>query len=143
MTGHLTPEQRDRYSNLAMTPDELLAAGEHLARCPRCRDEIAASLPIIEQIADVQADLADAASAPAHLPFEILVRFLEDRLGSADLEIVSSHLLLCTTCAAELDDLRRFSAEMAVSPRQTFSPVTQTGLFRRFRSWQGHLRPGP
>ena len=140
MTGHLTRDQRERYSSLAMTPDELLAAGEHLAACSQCRDLIAASIPVIEQIADVQADLTDAASAPSHLSFELMLRFLEDRLGSADREIVSSHLLICQACTAEMEDLRRFSAEMASQPKQTFTPLTQSGIFKRFQSWQARIR---
>jgi hypothetical protein len=140
MTGHLTQEQCERYASLSMTPNELLTADDHLAECAQCRDRISVGIPITEQIAGVQADLTHASSAPSHLPFDIMLLYLDDQLGSADREVASSHILNCPGCAGEMEDLRRFRAEMSTYPNLNFGPVSQPGLLDRLRKWSSPMR---
>lgn len=140
MIGHLTQEQRERYTGLTMTPEELMAADEHLSRCTLCRDEIAAKMPVVDQIADVQAGLNSEANAPAHLGFELLLRYAENRLGDIDKEAVSSHLALCSVCSAEFEDLVRFRAEMSTYAPCNYTPAKPLSLMERLRVRQPVMR---
>ena len=131
MIRHLSPEERERYTDFAMSPDEILAADAHLADCPQCRNTVAVKFPIMEQIADVQVGLNEEASAPSHLSFELLLGYLEDRLGSVDHEAVRSHLAMCPRCSAEVDDLRRFRAEMSTYEVRSYTPVKPRNFMER------------
>ena len=140
MIVHLTLEQCERFTQFALTPEELLDADEHLASCAQCRDQIASRLPVTAQIAELQAGLDAAAQAPGHLSFELVSRYLDNRLGNVDQEAVGSHLALCAMCVAELDDLRTFRAELSTYPARNFTPTPQPGFFDKIALWRRRVR---
>ena len=140
MTDHLTQDQRDRWANRSLSPQELLRLDEHLAGCDSCREELLSAAPALEQIGEVHAALLNAANSPAHLSFELLIRYLEGELEIVDREATESHLALCPVCSGELDDMRRFRAEMSTYPARQYAYVKPAGLLERLALWRPTVR---
>ena len=109
MPDHVTPEQIGQYRSKSMPPAALLAFDNHLARCEKCREQIADQ----ERGSNMLSGLAGAASE--HLSYEQMVEYIDGKSGALDREAVESHAEMCGRCAAELQNLAAFASEMAVA----------------------------
>ena len=98
-----------------MLAEELLAAGDHLAVCPACR-EACREVDFQGSVAALRNEIR--AAGPDHLSYEQLEAKVDGRLDEVEREIVASHLEVCPRCASELGDLRR--AKAALGARQRF-----------------------
>src|SRR5438874_2510936 len=123
MIEHLSDEQLERYHGRGMSPEELLAADDHAARCEACRQRLEAGTSLDPMFAAVRDDLA-AAAEPEHLSYDQIEAYVEHRLDAADREVVESHMTLCDPCAAEVRDLNAFRIALATAPAKTYLPAT-------------------
>ena len=103
---HLTDEQWNGYRSRTLSPSELLEIDEHISVCEACRG-LAVHPPDLAQIRSLRAELS------VHLEYAEVVACAE---GNPSPES-TQHLLECDLCAAEVDDLRQFRAELRTSTR--------------------------
>ena len=103
---HLTDEQWNGYRSRTLSPSELLEIDEHISVCEACRGR-AIHPPDLAQIRSLRAELS------VHLEYAEVVACAE---GNPSPES-TQHLLECDLCAAEVDDLRQFRAELRTSTR--------------------------
>lgn len=109
MPTHLTTQQVERYLKRAMTPVEILDAGDHLAACAECRGQVAKASMMDARFAGLRDDFKRQAREPVeHLNYERLAAYVDDHLDEVEREIVDSHLAVCASCKEELRDLFAF-----------------------------------
>src|SRR5262249_41180101 len=121
MNEHLSAKLIERYHGRALSPEELLAADDHLALCEACRQTLWAETRGRATANSLRAELA--VTETNHLGYERLEAYVEGKLDLIDLEIADSHLKLCAQCDAELNELRAFAAQLAASPAKSYAPA--------------------
>src|SRR5262245_35927489 len=126
MSEHLSSHDLERYRQSALPPPELLAVDDHLAACGQCRAQLAAFVPATIAWQTLNAQLNTNAERIEHLSYEQLAAYVDEQLGNAERLAAESHLETCEICAAELQDLRAFSVEVATLPQAAQTPATAT-----------------
>jgi anti-sigma factor RsiW len=136
---HLTPSTLEGYRNHTLAPAALLAADDHIAVCPACREAAlnAEAEPDSDayanfSLADLFGDSANADFAEdTHLSYEQMEGYIESKLDEIDREIVEGHLVTCDACVEEVRDLRAFRAERSTYPAQSYEPAPQRSFWDR------------
>lgn len=127
MAQHLTPEQFDRFAKRALSPRELVAAGEHLAACEPCRERASDPQKLDEIFAFLHRDLETQAKVGlTHINYQQLEAYVNGEMDQADREIVDSHVELCAMCGEELRDLQKL--RLSLEARETASHFEQPHL---------------
>jgi hypothetical protein len=105
MSEHLSKIQLARYTGRTLNADELLDVDRHLASCDACYARLPGGV-------NVSAPTFESVEEPFHLDYEEHLKpFVDGQLDEIDREIVESHVALCSTCAADLEDLHEFSKQ--------------------------------
>lgn len=99
------------YVNRTLGVLELLRTDDHLAACFECVERL-------KSVLQANQGRAKAVNSPSweltafeedfHLGFEQIRAFVEAQLDEIDREIATSHLALCQSCLAEVEDLQLF-----------------------------------
>lgn len=106
------------YLNRSLSPEERDAMGNHLARCPACREELAATL----EVARLHA---------THPATETLVALAFGELSPPERRPVESHLGRCESCRSELE-LAAASASLGVVTEESkITPFPEPSSARR------------
>lgn len=147
MSTHLSTQQVEQYLRRALTPAELLDAGDHLVGCAACRAKLADAAQIDAALSSLRADFQQQSSEPPiHLDYQQLAAYVDDRLDDAEREIVDSHVVVCAPCKEELRELFTFKETLAASPAVNGEPPQQTTrtIRERLRAWlpSGALHTG-
>ena len=79
---------------------------------------------------------ADAHEDAAHISYEQLAAYVDDRLGDDERELAASHFTVCHSCAAEAADLLEFrrSLEAQSDAAESAAATTEVGTFDSFIS---------
>lgn len=131
MSDHLSSENLEDYRRSALPPVELLAVDDHLAACEQCRARLADAArgrllpgPALDAAwQTLRLQLHPGAERIEHLSYNQLAAHVDEQLGGAERQAVEIHLESCEMCAAELQDLRAFSHEVAALPSPEPSPA--------------------
>jgi hypothetical protein len=118
MPEHLNPDQLKGYRDRTLALGELVAVDVHLGGCEPCRTALAA-LAVGKSSASVISGIDQARFR--HLSYEQMDDWVEDRLESADRELVMAHIGLCPPCARQLIAYQEYAPVMS-------APV-RTGLY--------------
>jgi hypothetical protein len=106
---HLSETQLTAYTTHSLDPDELLAVDDHLASCDECHKRLI-SIPEVAKL--VISPLFESEDGPFHLDYEQhLEPYVDGTANDIDRELVDSHVAVCSTCAADLKDLREFKQQ--------------------------------
>jgi hypothetical protein len=149
LSEHLTSQSIERFRKGLLSPPELLQAGDHLAACPACLER-ATGAEILDQVFNsFNADLksAEAETGSAHLSYEQLAAYVDQRMNDVEREITSSHLQLCHECKEDARDLSTFRAglnrQTERQPIAEAQPATSedSAALRRTFGWWQRLRP--
>ncbi len=140
MNGHFSAQLVERYRHRTLSPAELLDADDHLAACEICRQQLSDKQRVQAAAQSLRADLA--ATGLTHIAYEQLAAYVEGELDQTDREIADSHLQLCAQCAAELDDLRAFAAQMDAYPAGEYAPAAPSSLGEKLLSFAKGWREG-
>lgn len=122
MPEHLSQEQLKGYRDRTLAVGELLAVDAHLSGCPPCRTTLAglaagkASESVISGIDQARF---------RHLSYEQMDDWVEDRLESADREMVMAHIGLCPPCARQLIAYQEYAPVMSAPVKTAMYPATQ------------------
>jgi hypothetical protein len=99
----------ERWRSRSLTAPEILAVSRHLAECPRCRAELAASASPTGVARALDRLLAEERDVPAHLTADELAGWVDHTLDAVAAELVVSHLEVCPLCRSEADELAAFA----------------------------------
>jgi hypothetical protein len=117
MSKHFSKEQAENYLRRSMTAAELLAADDHLAQCPSCREHVLSAKGPAQVVGKLRADFrAEGRQKPNHLDYEQLEAYVDDRMDDVEREIADNHLYVCARCKEELRDLFAFKETLAGAP---------------------------
>ncbi len=121
MPEHLTTLQFENLSARWLLPGELVAATRHLAACTDCRQRVQVQAKMGERVAALQSALRTEAGG-AHLSYEQLVTYVENKADVIEREILLNHLDACQPCTREAQELQALHDSLAKPspPRQTF-----------------------
>lgn len=103
MTSHPAPDALRRYAAGLVDGEALLEVDAHVTSCGQCRQ----ALWTLSRGAFVP-----AATADAHLTFEVMRAVVDGRASANEASAVARHAAACAACAVELADLRAFAAEL-------------------------------
>lgn len=130
MAEHLNEQQLKGYRDRALGLGELVAVDMHLGSCQTCRTALAA-LANQGSTAAVVSGIDQARFH--HLSYEQMDDWVEDRLDSADRELVMAHIGLCPACARQLIAYQEYAPAMAEPVR--VAPIAATQPVAVKRSW--------
>jgi hypothetical protein len=102
---HISNPELRAFFDRQLPPDRLLEVDDHLAVCLACRAALEREARVGPAVAGLQVDFA--ATEP-HLEYEQLLGLAEGRKVPAEVE---HHAKLCSSCAHEVEELRKFVAE--------------------------------
>jgi hypothetical protein len=108
VTAHLTDAELRAFASGILTSEDLLRADDHLSECEQCRTLAARSNDAAGRISDLRAQLNDPATP--HLSDDDLLLFVKHQLPDATREAATHHLNVCSTCAAQVGELREWAA---------------------------------
>ena len=117
----------NRYRLRTLSPADLISACDHLAACAACRYTISGAEQLQSAFDALGPALHQTAeSESTHLIAEDLAAYAAGHLAGTDLDIVSSHLEVCTECTA---DAARFGGiETAPDRAVTVRPQPKPAL---------------
>src|SRR5258708_19070030 len=133
LAGHLDDETVRRFRGRTLGPEELIAAGRHLAACPQCRSRMESTWASSSKVRSLRRQLSHEEGGGPHLDFEsTLMPYVEGALPQGEREMADRHLDDCAACRRELDDLAAFrnaydanpasAPVVAARPRRSASP---------------------
>ena len=122
MPEHLSQEQLKGYRDRTLAVGELLAVDAHLSGCPPCRTTLAG---LVEGKASASVISGIDQARFRHLSYEQMDDWVEDRLESADREMVMAHIGLCPPCARQLIAYQEYAPVMSAPVRTAMYPATQ------------------
>jgi len=107
VTEHLTEDQLECFRSRLLSPDELLAADDHLSVCDECRSRLARDTELKAAIHSLRKEIESVENEASRHPHrEELLAFMNNELSDVDREIVGSHLDGCSLCREQIDALR-------------------------------------
>jgi hypothetical protein len=105
---HLLPEQLEQLKSGKALPEELRAAGDHLAFCSECRKKVLEEKTLQEMILSIRDEVESEDKDSDHLKYEQTEAYIDETLDEVDQEIVESHLEVCSRCEADATELKSF-----------------------------------
>ena len=110
---HPTELELSQYRKRQLQPAAMLAVDDHLAQCQPCRRFLRDCEPLVNP-AGLLAQLGEK-----HLDHSAIEAYVEGLAGHAERAAVDSHLAVCPSCRAEIEDLQAFHRSLppAVRPR--------------------------
>jgi hypothetical protein len=108
----------------ALAVDDLLRADDHLSGCGQCRARAVALSDVGESFDRLRAGLT---SSGVHLSDDELQLLVQGRLPAESRSTAERHLSECVTCAAQVEELRRWAAP-AESSRLSWLAVAAAAL---------------
>jgi hypothetical protein len=119
---HLSEQFIDQHRERKLSPTQLLALDEHLAKCDQCHLLWAkGNADGNESATALYEDLLSSYSADDHLSYEALEALVDNESSDVDREIAEVHLEACPRCTAELvalEELRDQKPIMTPAPGQ-------------------------
>jgi hypothetical protein len=138
---HLTKQHIEACRAGQLSADTLPYVFDHTAVCEACRELIGSAPQLRAALDNWKKDFA--VEPLAHLPYEQMAAYVDEKIDSVEREIVESHIRVCGQCSQEAQDLKAFSAEFtpalanqsSVEQLTISAPVEQTaapGFWEKF-----------
>lgn len=120
---HLSGQIINQHRERKLSPTQLLALDEHLAKCDQCHLLwVKENSDVNESATALYGDLLSSdPTADDHLSYEALEALVDNEASDVDREIAEVHLEACSRCTAELvalEELRDQKPIMAPAPEQ-------------------------
>lgn len=94
------------YRRRRLAPAAMLAVDDHIAACEQCR-RLMRECAALAEPSGVLAQLGEA-----HLSYEAIEGYIEERSAQAERVRIESHLAVCLPCQEEVADLREFRGSL-------------------------------
>jgi len=122
MSQHLSRDATLRYRKRTLRHDELIAASDHLAVCPECREKLATTRELSQRLDFLRAELNSSVNSD-HVSYPEMEGYVDKSLNASRLLAVDEHLKTCTTCTEELRELESYKARLINSAKSTRIPL--------------------
>ena len=136
MSPHLSEQDLTRYHDRQLSPGEILALDDHLQNCRSCQTEIRVLKETQEapqrRIAGLQ---TENFLETAHLLYQEMADYVDNRSSEIDCEIFDSHLEFCRSCRVEIQDLAALKTRLDRLPRAKYASVQAPATARRWAGW--------
>jgi tetratricopeptide (TPR) repeat protein len=117
---HISEEALQKYQERSLTPVEVLQVCDHLESCSQCREKLVGLHQPDSLFNSFLSEFQTAAYEPTpHLLPEEVIAYVDSQLDDVDHETLDSHLMYCSPCNADIQDLRLFKASLLRPPLQT------------------------
>jgi anti-sigma factor ChrR (cupin superfamily) len=127
---HPDSQQLQAFAARTLPPAAMLRLDRHLADCESCRGQLAAL-----RAGQGSAVLRRVVAAGAHLPYEQLQSYVDNRLNAIQQAAVTAHVALCPMCRRELDDLQRHAPALRQPVAAAAPQRNGFGAFGRLWQW--------
>jgi predicted anti-sigma-YlaC factor YlaD len=131
-SNHITLEQFEAYRNCTLSPSELLAVGNHLAKCEVCRGQFAGATK-----RNTAAFLFESLFQTEHLTDDQIDAEAEGTTSALELADLRYHLEHCSICSQRLLALKTFITEFEEAEGSINTPererMTRLRAFPTFR----------
>ena len=136
MSPHLSEQDLRRYHDRELLPGEILALDDHLEHCRSCQAEVRARQETQEAAQRVITGLrTENHLETAHLLYQEMADYVDNRASEVDREIIDSHLELCQNCRVEMQDLAALKTRLDRMPRAQYSLSAAPAPARRWGAW--------
>lgn len=137
MLEHISEEALKKYKEKSLSATELLYVCDHMESCQSCRAKLAETASLDTLFAAFSSEFDEnLENLTPHLLPEEIIGYVDNQLEDVDQEIADGHLLYCTLCRADIQDLRAFKASLSVQPVKPDLPEKQIGRWHKFlRFW--------
>jgi hypothetical protein len=134
---HISEEALKKYKEKTLSSVELLSVGDHLESCLHCREKLAGINPLDNLLISFTSEFStDTDDLTQHLLPEEVIAYVDNQLDDVDREIADSHLIFCTVCRADIQDLRAFKSSLPVQSVKSTQIEKPSGLWHKFlRFW--------
>lgn len=111
MDGHFDDLTARRYREAKMAPDELARIAAHAAECSNCAAKLlSARERNLTGMALIHID--EEGALHRHVPYEMIVRYIEERASDDEFEFVRKHAARCSECREAIADLKAYQVEL-------------------------------
>jgi hypothetical protein len=129
--GHLNRQELQHFIERKIDPSALLDVDEHLASCEICGAELDELLHDQHPSSEEPSVLGlDGAEGESHPKYEILADYADGNSNEVDREIVDVHLAGCTSCSAQISELRILRAQIASGEIRDDRTASRGGWWR-------------
>jgi anti-sigma factor RsiW len=136
MSPHLSEQDLRRYHDRELSPGEILALDDHLGNCGTCRAEIRTRQESQDAPKRITTGLqTETDLETAHLLYQEMADYVDNRSSEIDREIIDSHLEFCRSCRVEMQDLAALKTRLDRFPRARYSPLPGRAAARRWTAW--------
>jgi Putative zinc-finger/Sel1 repeat len=131
VADHLSQTDFERYRDRRLDVRELLRVDSHLMHCDQCEH----ALRLLSGGSTAARVLTAIERAGAHLTYEQMEAYVDDKLSPIGRANVEAHASACAPCAKELADMRGFAPELARPVARPADPVLSP--LARLTRWIG------
>lgn len=136
MSPHLSDQDFRRYHDRQLLPGEILALDDHLENCRACQAEVRAREETQRTAQRIIAGLqTDTDMESAHLLYQEMADYVDDRSSEIDREIIDSHLEVCQNCRVEMQDLAALKTRVDRMPPARYSAPEASAAARSVTKW--------
>lgn len=132
MLEHISEKALQKYKDKSLSPVEVLQVCDHLEVCSECREKLVGLKLLDTLFHSFVYELQTTSYEPTpHLLPEEVIAYVDSHLGDVDRETVDSHLMYCSPCSDDIQDLRLFKASLQRPPLETEQPEKKPDLWHR------------
>ncbi len=139
MTPHLTEEQVASYRGRSLAAGELIQASQHIAQCEGCRARVATASELYTGVEALRAVLESEAAVPAHLTYNEMAAYVDQRLAEEETEGIERHARECGECAAALGEFETLRREMAAPAKLPGWRERVSEIWREMSAWKAGI----
>ena len=121
---HISQQKLERFSMRNLPEAELSTIFEHVSECSACGAEFVSTLRRQREESGLSFTLApEFWLRHDHLDYAHLVDLAENKLDSADRELIDAHLKVCQACQADVTNFAAFREQIAPELKVSYAPV--------------------
>jgi hypothetical protein len=129
---HISEEALQKYKERSLPPAEVLQVCDHLESCPQCREKLTDLHQLDSLFNSFLSELQTTTDQlTPHLSPEEVIAYVHSELDDVDRETADSHLMYCSACNADIQDLRLFKASLHRPPLEVEQPEKKLDVWHK------------
>jgi hypothetical protein len=124
MIEHVSAERMERFCARILPEGELTAVAAHLAGCEECHGQFTNTLGRQRDGSPVSFTLSpEFWLRHEHIDYEQLVNLAENKLDTADRELIDLHLKICAPCEEDVRSFLAFREQIESELNVSYAPI--------------------